>query len=311
MLFSKCSSWTIGIIANKDILCHRVLQRLSKLNLDKSCLRIFNNEPCTLRYGESSVKTESLEEEKFLQCDLIINLVNNEFMLKYGADILAENIRVIDLSSQFIDDIQLSVSINEMASNLVMCPNGFIIALHKFIEHMKQVINIKNICIAGYRGYTDYNAGDALLDETKRTFFEPRINNHSFDNQIAFNAFANTKDVDIRCIKKIIRSPMNFNYNSVNIPILNLEGAVIYMSTDDEDGRSSIKSDAIIKSMECDPNKFCISSRGSVLEASHESQIYIHGINVSNKTVSMFIYFDPFEQQISELTRLVELVVLK
>lgn len=302
---------TIGIINHNDIfLCHRLLQKLYALDINPQCIRIFDNEPKDLRCGESKISTTSIQIDNMLQCNLIINLQSQAFIKQYSADILAQDIKIIDLSACFMDEIPLSCRLdaaNIAKSNLISCPNGFIISMYKIIHYIRDILSINDDCIsiAAYKGYHAKDV-NTLLDETKMTFFEPKLENFCFNQQIAFNAFINTQESELKQLKSLING--NILYHSINIPILNIDGACITINS--ANIRKAIKSEIFNMASHYD-KELCISYKGSMMEASHENRIYIHEdiqCSQDGKAFSMFIYFDTFEIQISELIRLIQII---
>lgn len=294
---------TIGIIADDGILCHRLLTKLAEHEFPQIRLKILCIEPRTMRYGKvASIKTISMTVDNVTACDIIINLADDQYARQYAPDVLANNLKFIDLSDAFIDEIKLSI--RDDILNLVACPTGFAIALHRYMSFIQRIIDVTNVNIAGYHGYINYQEGNELLDETKKVFFEPRVDGNVFEHQIAFNAFVNNDIYHAKCIKKTM-SGLQYQYHGVNIPILNLEGMMLYMTCGD-DLSKKVQSD--ISSAIGDSDFIALSHKGSMLEVSHEDRLYISNINYNNDVMSCFIYFDPFAQRIYELMRLLKVL---
>ena len=299
----------IGVCIDKSSFCHRFLQKLSSLGLKSDALCLFLDEKRTVQYHDQIITTRPLNLANMEDCTLIVNICVSEFIDKFSADLLSKGIKIIDLSTAFIKELDISTGLSDMPSNLVLCSDGFSIGLHKLISFVDKMVNFSSISIARYSGYKDDESSKSLLDETKRTFFEPRIDGSVFEHQIAFNAWISKNNSEIEYIKKTIPKAITVSYNSVNIPILNLDGAALYMHCTDNIKQSIVNEVTISVSNANAIDGFVLSQKGSMLEAAHETQIYISDISLSGSVFSMFVYMDPAEQQIQEVIRVIRLML--
>jgi aspartate-semialdehyde dehydrogenase len=192
----------------------RLLNILARYNFPITDITLVSQNPTKVSYNLTPVQTEEIEKLNFNEYDFVFNCMPSEVITRYIGSLWDSKCVIIDKSSAFRMGPDIPLIIPEVnghlieGNRLIASPNCVVVPLVMTLHAIwKNLANIKHIAVSTYQSVSGAGnkAMSALLDETKRTFFEQKVIPQCFDKQIAFNI-----------IPKIGRYDENFSTDEEN-----------------------------------------------------------------------------------------------
>ena len=174
----------------------RLLSIMSRYNFPPTDITLVSRNATKVSYNLIPIQTEEIEKINFNEYDFAFNCMPSEVITRHIGSLWDSQCIIIDKSSAFRMGADIPLIIPEVnghlikESRLIASPNCIVIPLVMTLHAIwKSISNIHHIGVSTYQSVSGAGnkAMSALLDETKRTFFEQKVIPQYFEKQIAFN----------------------------------------------------------------------------------------------------------------------------
>lgn len=196
----------IAILGVTGQIGRRSLNILSRHEFPVENIKAVSQEEVQLSYNlQNMIKTTTIENVNFNECDFVFNCMPDEVIKQHIGTLWDSKCVIIDKSSAFRmgSDVPLVVpEINPHLikdNRLIASPNCVTIPLCMVLHAiLPKLTKVNHIAVSTYQSVSGAGnkAMSALLDETKRTFFEQKVIPEYFDRQIAFNVIPQIGEYD-------------------------------------------------------------------------------------------------------------------
>lgn len=197
----------IAILGATGQIGRRLLSILARYDFPLENITLTSQEVCRISYHLKTIETKIIDQEGhfFDQFDVVFNCMPNDTIKQYIGQIWDSKCIIIDKSSAFRMGNDVPLVVPEVngdlvnSSRLIASPNCITVPLVMALHAVwSKITHISHISVSTYQSVSGAGnqAMSALLDETKRTFFEQKVIPQFFSKQIAFNAIPQIGEYD-------------------------------------------------------------------------------------------------------------------
>ncbi len=233
----------IAIVGATGNVGRKIIEVLEKKNFSLSNLYLVASSKSAglkLKFRGKEIEVESLESFDFSKANITFFSAGGKISEKY-VPLAAKHSVVIDNSSHFRMDPDVPLIVPQVNSdqlknikkNIIANPNCSTAQLVIILKPLHDLFNIKRVVISTYQSTSGAGKApmDELIEQTKLSLDNKKINSKNFTKQIAFNAIPHidvfvdegyTKE-EIKMInetKKILDSKIELTATCVRIPVL-------------------------------------------------------------------------------------------
>jgi aspartate-semialdehyde dehydrogenase len=184
----------------------RVLSILSRYEFPVENLQTVSQDAVKLSYDlQNMIQTKTIDQINFDHFDFVFNCMPEAVIKQYIGDLWDSKCTIIDKSSAFRMGGDVPLVVPEINAHLIKdnrliaSPNCVTIPLCMVLHAvLGKISKVNHIAVSTYQSVSGAGnkAMSALLDETKRTFFEQKVIPEYFNKQIAFNVIPQIGDYD-------------------------------------------------------------------------------------------------------------------
>ena len=233
----------IAIVGATGNVGRKIIEVLEKKNFSLSNLYLVASSKSAglkLKFRGKEIEVESLESFDFSKANITFFSAGGKISEKY-VPLAAKHSVVIDNSSHYRMDPDVPLIVPQVNSdqlknikkNIIANPNCSTAQLVIILKPLHDLFNIKRVVISTYQSTSGAGKApmDELIEQTKLSLDNKKINSKNFTKQIAFNAIPHidvfvdegyTKE-EIKMInetKKILDSKIELTATCVRIPVL-------------------------------------------------------------------------------------------
>jgi len=290
----------------------RLLSILAGADFPKEQLDLFSRDMTKISYlqsgSTSTLQTKSIYSADFDEYDVIFNCTPADVFKRYIGELWNEHCIVIDKSSAFRGDSEVPLVVPEVnwdsvgESRLICSPNCVAIplamVLNIILPHLDQVSYISVSTYQSVSGAGD-NGLTALLDECKKSFFDPKVNPEYFEKQIVFNLLAKIGDFSedmstseedkiMEETGRILGKSLPIAVTAVRVPVLIGHCIALHICCSCKNLNNLVAALSEAEGIKLLPDETYITP----IEAAHEDFVYVSRLRRTNSGIAMWIACD-------------------
>lgn len=298
----------IGILGTSGQVGRRIVSMLAEYGFPKDQVTLVAQNPTQLSYGHANVVCKLLDRIALNEFDIVLNCMPSEVTRNYISEMWHENCFIVDLSSAFRMEADVPLIVPEVngdqvkASNLVASPNCIAAPLSLVLHPiLKELHDVHQVAVSTYQSVSGAGnaAINALLDETKKSFFDPKVKPEFFEKQIAFNLlpkigefdenYATSEEIKIEQeTNKILSRTLPISVVAVRVPVLLSHCIALHLACQFKNMQS-------IENVLCEAPGVGYVPDGkymSPIEAAHEELVYVSRLKRTSSGIAMWITCD-------------------
>jgi aspartate-semialdehyde dehydrogenase len=307
---------TQSILQNKKIMIlgptgqvgRRLLYILNERGVPSENIILVSKEKKKISYANKSTESHLLNEIESLAPDVVFNTMPADAIKNYIGYIWNNKVIIIDKSSAFRMGSEVPLIVPEINgnlikdNNLIASPNSIAVPLSMVLQVILPIlVNLQSISVSTYQSVSGAgnDAMNALLDELKESFFDPKVNPKYFEKQIAFNLIPKIGEFDTNFTteeenmieletNKILDKKLPLSVICVRVPTLTSHCIALHIACDNKNIHE-------IQSLLNVSEGIKFLGEGgylSPIEATHEDYVYVGRLKKTTCGISMWITCD-------------------
>ena len=305
MDIQKLSDKKIAILGATGQVGRRLTSLLAQNNIPQENLTLISRTPTKVSYNTGSIQSEMIDRVSLGNFDVIFNAMPSEVLKQYMGDLWNNRCIIIDKSSAFRSEAPLIVpEVNGdavLGHRLASSPNCVAIPLSLVLNAiLPELQNITQVAVSTYQSVS--GAGDkgmtALLDETKKSFFDPKVTPEHFEKQIAFNLLPKIGEFDQNYstdeenkieseVNRILGTKLPISVIAVRVPVLISHSIAVHIACKCKN-LTAIAAALSQKGV----NYVADGNYITPIEAAHEDDVYVSRLKRTSSGIAMWITCD-------------------